>query len=122
MILQLNPPIPMTHIEKGDCLAHFMHDDGIESSILFTVFMDDTGEIWTFNNRVLRAQKNITAGRCFKENNKNGGYFQINGTIEELYICPNEMIIKCSNPNKEYKIIGHSEIKYPFEIFHKLQN
>ena len=60
--LQLNPALPLKHIEKGNFLAHFIHDDGIESDILFTGFLDN-GEIWTFSNRVLRAQKNITLGR-----------------------------------------------------------
>jgi hypothetical protein len=62
VILQLNPAIPLTHISKGNFLAHFIHDDGIESSILFTGFLDN-GEIWTFNNRDLLAQKNLTIGR-----------------------------------------------------------
>ncbi len=63
--LQLNPPLPLTHIDKGDCLAHFLIDPGIESDLLWVCFMEETGEIWTFSNRVLRAQKNITLGRTF---------------------------------------------------------
>lgn len=66
MILQLNPALPLRHIDKGAFLAHFIHDDGIESDIYFTGFLEDSGEIWTFSNRVLRAQKNITIGREFK--------------------------------------------------------
>lgn len=69
MILQLNPPIPLTHLIKGDFLAHFIHDPGIENEIMFTGFLDN-GEIWTFRNRDLRAQKNITIGRTFKEKDK----------------------------------------------------
>lgn len=65
MILQLNPALPLKHLEKGDFLAHFIHDDGIESDIKFTGFLDN-GEIWTFRNRDLKAQKNITIGRDFK--------------------------------------------------------
>lgn len=67
MILQLNPPIPLKHIDKGNFLAHFIHDAGIESELLFTGFLEDSGEIWTFNNKVLRAQKNITIGRTLEE-------------------------------------------------------
>ena len=66
MILQLNPAIPMKHISKGDFLAHFIHDDGIESDIMFTGFLRESGEIWTFTNRELRACSNITIGRDFK--------------------------------------------------------
>lgn len=65
-ILQLNPPIPLRHVEKGKFLAHFLIDYGPESELLFTGFVEDTGEIWTFGNRVLRASKNITMGRDFR--------------------------------------------------------
>lgn len=64
MIIQLNPALPMRHVEKGEFLAHFLHDDGIESDIMFTGFLHDNGEIWTFSNRVLRACKNVTIGRA----------------------------------------------------------
>lgn len=70
-ILQLNPPIPLRHIEKGSFLAHFIHDDGPESDILFTGFLESNGEIWTYSNRVLRACKNITLGRTFEESTTN---------------------------------------------------
>ncbi len=63
MMLQLNPSLPMTHIEKGSFTAHFLIDYGPESELFFTGFVEETGEIWTFSNRVLRAQKNITLGR-----------------------------------------------------------
>ncbi len=63
MILQLNPALMLDHIELGPFLAHFLHDDDIESDILFTGFLQSNGQIWTFSNRVLRAQKNITIGR-----------------------------------------------------------
>lgn len=67
MILQLNPALPLWHTEMGNFLAHFIHDPGIESEILFTGIVESSGEIWTFNNKVLRGQKNITIGRCFNE-------------------------------------------------------
>lgn len=70
MILQLNPPLPLWHVEKGNFLAHFFHDPGIESEILFTGIVESSGEIWTFNNKVLRGQKNITLGRLLKNEQK----------------------------------------------------
>jgi len=66
LILQLNPAIPLNHLEKGEFLAHFIHDDGIESELFFTGILKDSGEIWTYSNRELRGQKNITIGRLFK--------------------------------------------------------
>lgn len=67
MILQLNPALPLKHIDKGNFLAHFIHEDGIESEIMFTGILQDSGEIWTFNNKVLRGQRNISIDRDFKK-------------------------------------------------------
>jgi hypothetical protein len=66
MILQLNPALPLFHPEKGNFLAHLVLDYGQESYVYFCGFVESTGEIWTFSNRDLRAQKNITLGRDFK--------------------------------------------------------
>lgn len=61
-IKQLSPPLPMV-TTKGKGLAHFLIDYGIESHLHWVVFLDDTGECWTFQNPDVRAQKNITQGR-----------------------------------------------------------
>lgn len=63
MLLQLNPPIPLK-TPKGDGLAWLVLDYGAEHNIMWTVAIDDTGEIWTFSNHEVRAQKNITMGRA----------------------------------------------------------
>lgn len=62
MILQLQPPIPVT-CPKGPGLAHFLIDYGIESHIHWVVFLDKNGECWTYQNPEIRAEKNITQGR-----------------------------------------------------------
>lgn len=62
MILQLSPCIPVV-TPKGKALAHFLIDDGAESDLKWVCFIDSTGECWTFSNRNVRAQKNITQGR-----------------------------------------------------------
>lgn len=64
MILQLDHPIPLIS-PKGKCLCHFIIDEGIEHHIKWVCFQDDTGEIWTWSNIDIRAQKNITYGRDF---------------------------------------------------------
>ena len=66
MILQINPPMPLT-TPKGNGLAHFMIDMGAEHNLLWVVFQDDTGECWTWPNREIRAQKNISMGRTFAD-------------------------------------------------------
>ena len=62
MLLQLNPPIPL-QTPKGNGVAWFVTDNGMEHNLEWTVAIDATGEIWTFQNPEVRAQKNITMGR-----------------------------------------------------------
>jgi hypothetical protein len=63
MILQLNPPLPVI-TPRGSGLAHLVIDYGPEAHLLWTVFLDDSAECWTFPNPQIRAAKNITMGRC----------------------------------------------------------
>jgi hypothetical protein len=66
MITQLNPPIPLS-TPKGDGLAWFLIDYGAEHNLMWVVAIDETGEIWTFENPKVRAQKNITMGRIYEK-------------------------------------------------------
>jgi hypothetical protein len=68
MITQLNPPIPLD-TPKGEGLALLVIDYGAEHNILWTVAINETGEIWTFMNSFVRATKNISMGRRVKEKN-----------------------------------------------------
>ena len=61
-ILQLDPPIPLD-TPRGPGIAHLVIDYGIEQNLMWTVFLDASGECWTFSNPEIRAQKNITLGR-----------------------------------------------------------
>lgn len=61
-ILQLNPPIPIK-TPKGKATAHALIDYGPEHNILWVSFQDDTGECWTWQNKDIRAQDNITYNR-----------------------------------------------------------
>lgn len=65
MIVQLNPPIPLS-TPKGNGLAWFMINYGIENDIEWVVAIDGTGEIWSFRTPEIRAQKNITQGRIYE--------------------------------------------------------
>ena len=62
MILQLNPPIPMI-CPKGEGLALFMIDYGIEHNLCWVIAINETSEIWTYQNPDVRAAKNITFHR-----------------------------------------------------------
>jgi hypothetical protein len=64
MIIQLSPTIPML-TPKGKAKAHFLIDYGEEHDLLWVCFQDDTGECWTWGNKRIRLQENITADRTF---------------------------------------------------------
>lgn len=59
---QLSPTIPM-ETPKGKGFAHIVIDYGQEHHLLWVVFIDETGECWTFENKEIRIQKNPTMGR-----------------------------------------------------------
>lgn len=62
MVTQLNPPLPMS-CPKGEGFAHFLIDYGPESDLYWTIFVMETGEVWTYANKHVRASKSITPGR-----------------------------------------------------------
>jgi hypothetical protein len=64
MILQLNPPLPIK-TPKGEALAHFIVDEGIEHELMWICFLDRNGECSTWRNQDVRAVKNITWGRQY---------------------------------------------------------
>lgn len=61
MMIQLSPPIPM-NTPKGHGYANFLVDRGMEFDNEWIVFLDN-GEIWSFLNRDVRLDNNITYGR-----------------------------------------------------------
>ena len=65
MITQLNPPLPL-ETPKGSALAHLVIDYGPEHNLIWVCFIDETGECWSYDNKHVRAQKNITMGRIPK--------------------------------------------------------
>lgn len=77
MIVQLNPPIPVI-TPKGSGVAHILIDYGAEFNLMWTVFLDDNGECWTFDNGQIRACKNVTLGRDSISAIKNGAAEQPN--------------------------------------------
>lgn len=64
MIIQLNPPIPVT-TPKGKALAILLVDYGIEADLQWVCFQDKNGECWQWKNTQIRAQKNITQMKKF---------------------------------------------------------
>jgi len=61
MILQLDPPIPMS-TPKGSGYANFLVDRGMEFDNEWIVFLDNT-EVWSFLNHEVRLEFNHTYGR-----------------------------------------------------------
>lgn len=64
-MLQLDPPLPVD-TPKGAGLAHVLLDYGAEHHLLWVVFLDSTGECWTFRNPEIRARNNPSMGRALK--------------------------------------------------------
>ena len=62
MITQLNPPLPL-HTPKGPGWAHFVLDHGVESDLMWVVFLDKDGSCWTVPNPEIRMAWNWTLGR-----------------------------------------------------------
>lgn len=62
MITRIDPPLPV-ETPKGKGLAHFLIDYGIENNFYWIVFINETGECWTYPNPLIRMEKNITLGR-----------------------------------------------------------
>ena len=62
MILRLDPPLPLL-TPKGKALAHFLIDYGFEHDLHWVCFQNETGECWTWNNKYIRSDINITADR-----------------------------------------------------------
>jgi len=71
MILQLSPQIEM-QTPKGHGFANFMIDRGMDFDIEWVVFLDD-GQIWSFQNRDVRLEKNVTFSRNPPELERLGG-------------------------------------------------
>jgi hypothetical protein len=72
-LLQLKPEIPV-RTPRGNGQAIGWIDYGEEHDIFWIVFLDDTGECWTFDNKEIRAFPNSTMGR-----KSSGNFPQPNG-------------------------------------------
>lgn len=64
MLLQLNPPIPVI-TPMGPALATILIDDGIEHDLKWVCINEKNGECWTYRNRYIRGQLNVTHGRTY---------------------------------------------------------
>lgn len=65
VLIQLDPPLPMV-TPYGRGIAVFLRDYGLEHDDYWTVIQTDhphAGELWTWPNRDVRAEANVTIGR-----------------------------------------------------------
>ncbi len=68
VLQRIDPPITLWIPEKNDYgLAHWILYQGIEEYLYFICFMEKTGECWTFDNRKVRGDVNITLGRVYEK-------------------------------------------------------
>lgn len=63
MFTQLNPPLPLHVLGKGDGLAFGMIDYGPEHDLIWVTAIDATSEIWCAPNPKVRMLRNWTMGR-----------------------------------------------------------
>ena len=63
MFTQLNPPLPLHVLGKGDGSAIGMIDYGPEHNLIWVTALDANGEIWCAPNPTVRFQMNWTLGR-----------------------------------------------------------
>lgn len=61
-MIQLNPPLPL-ETPKGPGYAHFIIDYSQEHHLMWVVFINETGECWTFQNPEIRLSPNYTMSR-----------------------------------------------------------
>ena len=64
MFTQLNPPLPLYVLGKGNGLAIGMIDYGPEHNLLWVTAIDATGEIWCAPNPKVRMERNWSMGRA----------------------------------------------------------
>lgn len=70
---QLDPPIPLHVIDKGDGYALAVIDYGQEHNLIWVTAINDSGEIWCVPNPRVRMQPNWTMGRAkWRETVENG--------------------------------------------------
>lgn len=69
MMIQLNPPIPVV-VPEGKGLAQVLIDYGPEHDLMWVVFLHNGGECWTYNNKLVRADDNVTYGREYSMRTK----------------------------------------------------
>lgn len=54
---------------KGDGVVWYMIDYGHESNTVYTVIINNTGELWQFTQSQIRVKPNITFGRYCENQN-----------------------------------------------------
>lgn len=52
---------------KGNGAILFVTDYGYETDTIYTVVLDDSGELWQFTHKDLKIRKNITFGRTLNK-------------------------------------------------------
>lgn len=117
-IIQLVPPIPMS-TPKGSGLAWLVIDYGCEHNLMWTVAINETGEIWTFPNPEVRAEKNITMGRMVSIKSEEDKFDVIFDRMEAF-----ENTLEASNRfnDNNHSLIQHAQegIEKLFERIEKL--
>lgn len=68
-MFRLDPPIPLD-TPKGKGWAHLVLDYSQEHDLLWVVFLDASGECWSFPNHQIRMRRNMSLGIRVDKNQK----------------------------------------------------
>ncbi|MGN3973610.1 hypothetical protein [Tsuneonella sp. SYSU-LHT278] len=92
MFTQLNPPIPLHVLDKGDGLAFGVIDYGPEHNLFWITALDANGEIWCAPNPQVRMQSNWSMGR-----GKSPAVAASRGRLAAANASPGEICADCSD-------------------------
>lgn len=65
-LTQLDPVIVL-NTPKGKAVAHFLIDYGYEHDLYWVCFQHDTGQCWTWSNKDITIDNNVTIGRNVRD-------------------------------------------------------
>ena len=97
---------------RGKGRVLYITEYGMEIEKMFTVAIDESGEIWEFTNRDIRMVSNLTFGR--KLPRRSPDYFQQQGTVfpaPRKETSPNSSPVQEQNTKKEQEYAQQTEIK-----------
>jgi hypothetical protein len=117
-MLQLNPTIPITRtIDNMKGYAFLVIDYSQEHDLLFTCAMDN-GEIWTYSNKDIKIQNNISLNRKIDDYIKP----PLQTSLKDNLTAPNGTIHSGTKPNNAHITVTSLSSTQHKEIVAEIKN